>query len=123
MPWWVATATVAGLIPGLIVGWLSTGWVSRRTERHRMTSGRVAALTTMLLLPLAPLAGIGVAGMVTELVPGTATDPFWGLLLFHSEFSACPTTAALLAALVLVDATVSPWWLRHHPVPDLTAGD
>ncbi|MFI1995211.1 PadR family transcriptional regulator [Actinoplanes sp. NPDC020271] len=31
-PWWLWAMTVAGALAGLTVGWLLTGWISRRTE-------------------------------------------------------------------------------------------
>ncbi|MFG1606451.1 hypothetical protein [Actinoplanes sp. NPDC049265] len=103
-PWYVTAASIAGLLLGALLGWLLTGWVSRRTERAtpgaRLAGHTTATLALMITLPQTV---IGLIGMVTEpLVLDPPIAPFWSLSLTYGY--GCVLLGFLLAVITMVTA-------------------
>jgi len=88
------------------VGWLITGWVSRRTE----AAGAVVRSLTrepagVALLILTPLSGLGVVGLVDEsLRLEPPFQPFWGLGVTWGF--GCAMVAVVLCLVSLVIAAL-----------------
>ncbi|GLY95314.1 hypothetical protein [Actinoplanes sp. NBRC 103695] len=104
-PWYVTAAAAAGMLLGAFLGWLLTGWVSRRTERSA-TAPRVAGhtLAALALLVTLPQTLFGVFAMVVEpLRLGTPFQPFWGMSLTYGY--GCVLLGLLLSLLCV--ATVA----------------
>jgi len=76
-PPWVTTATILGLLAGALIGWLVTGWASRRTEGARATrlAGTPAVAALVLLVPQAAIGYLLLAFQAAAGGPPGA--PFW----------------------------------------------
>ncbi|MCO8270467.1 hypothetical protein M1L60_07640 [Actinoplanes sp. TRM 88003] len=106
-PGWVLAAGVSGLLVGALLGWLATGWVSRRTE---LGSARVRSLTRepawvalVLLLPQALLALVGMIGQ--QVVGGAPHAPFWALSVTYGY--GCGLLGFVLFGVSVVTAAVA----------------
>jgi len=73
-PVWVRVATGAGAVLGALIGWLLTGWVSRRTE-GRAVSGLIVVMTIIGLVFLLPALLMTAGTNVTPVAP--QNEPFW----------------------------------------------
>lgn len=51
-PWWLWAMTVAGALLGAAVGWLLSGWISRRTEGNGVSTGLAVLPAWLCALPL-----------------------------------------------------------------------
>ncbi|GAA2891176.1 hypothetical protein Acy02nite_74600 [Actinoplanes cyaneus] len=118
--WYVPAAGALGWLAGGLIGWLLTGWASRRTERA--ASSRVRALTTALtgvaLFFLLPLAILGLLGFVDEfwITRSPGAGPFWSLGV--TWFYGCQQLGTLLGLVALVLAAFA---RPHHSLlPDET---
>lgn len=86
-----------GAALGLLLGWLLTGWASRRTEHHRWAGDALAALTVLAMVTMAPWA----LYTITQFADGLSYDleylqsPFWGWTMFGSEATVLTTPAVL----------------------------
>jgi hypothetical protein len=107
-PWWVTGGTVAGGLLGIAIGWLLTGWASRRTEGNpAATSGAgIAAVVAMVLL--LPAVVLGAASFVGDIVNGYTSEsgPFWRLLNPADELGllSIPAAVTVLIALTIAAA-------------------
>ena len=106
-PGWITVVAVLGLLAGALVGWLITGWTSRRTQEARGTirslTREPAVLGLVLLLPQAVL---GLAGLVFQAVSdGPPVQPFWSLSLTYGF--GCGALGFLLFAVSLITAAVA----------------
>lgn len=105
-PWWVTALGGIGWLLGLLVGWLLTGWVSRRTED---ATGAVRSLTrepvVVGLLLMTPLSALSTLAFLIEPFqfspPGA---PFWSLGV--TWFYGCTLFAVTLFVLSLVVAAL-----------------
>ncbi|MFI7602642.1 hypothetical protein [Actinoplanes sp. NPDC049681] len=105
-PRWLSALSWAGWLAGALLGWLVTGWVSRRTERAR---GAIRSLTrepvVIALVPLTPLTVMGTAGLIADTL---RTDPpgwpFWSLSMTYGW--GVTQFAVLLCLLSVVVAAV-----------------
>lgn len=108
-PWPVRAATLAGLVPGLVLGWLVTGWVSRRTERHPTVSRATALLTVAPLVLLSVQLGWAAMKLTTEVWTGaTDAEPFWHYLVYDYEAGFITIAATVLATAILPLAVLAP---------------
>jgi hypothetical protein len=129
-------AAAAGLL-GLVIGWLFTGWASRRTEHSPGTSAVLAALAfaaAITLLPIAMLTGSHYVDVVSQGF-SDADGPFWSWTIFGQELFlfAMPSALALIAAASILalyrpPRGGSPTTAQYEPVlhsPDavVTRGD
>ncbi|MBL7258588.1 hypothetical protein [Paractinoplanes lichenicola] len=106
-PGWITAAGVLGLLVFALLGWLITGWASRRTQDAR---GTVRSLTrepaVLALVLLFPQALLGLIGMVREpLAGGPPIAPFWSLSLTYGF--GCGFLGFLLFAVSLITAAVA----------------
>jgi hypothetical protein len=107
-PWPVRAATLAGLLPGVVLGWLITGWVSRRTERHPTASSATALLTLTPLVLLSVQLSWAVTKLTTEVWTGTTNaEPFWHYLVYDYEAGFITVLATILAAAILPIAVLT----------------
>ncbi|WP_433360378.1 hypothetical protein ACQPZX_26620 [Actinoplanes sp. CA-142083] len=106
-PGYVTAAAVLGLLSGALVGWLLTGWASRRTEHAAPSIRALARLSTIvalvLLLPQA-LFGVLLLGTAT-FAAGPPVQPFWSLSLTYGY--GCGFLGVLLFAVALASAAVA----------------
>jgi hypothetical protein len=109
------TITALGGLLGALLGWLLTGWVSRRTERTSAASvAQLAAFALILTLP-AILLSLG-SVMASQEPP---IEPFWEGLAYLGRYPAM--IAGVLAAVVGCVAAWQPprpspfGWLRARP--------
>jgi membrane protein YqaA with SNARE-associated domain/catechol 2,3-dioxygenase-like lactoylglutathione lyase family enzyme len=104
-PWYVTAASAAGLLLGALLGWLLTGWVSRRTERAvpgaRVTSHTTGALALIITLPQTLFGLLGLVAEPLELEAPVA--PFWALSLTYGY--GCVLLGLLLTVIAMVTAT------------------
>ncbi|MFI5844809.1 hypothetical protein ACIA8K_34425 [Catenuloplanes sp. NPDC051500] len=108
-PWPVRVATLAGLVPGLLLGWLFTGWVSRRTERHHLASTITVLLTGLSLTFLSIQLGVAATKLAAEVWNGsTDAEPFWHFLVYDYEAGFITVFATVLAVAVLPVAILAP---------------
>lgn len=115
-PWPVRAATLAGLLPGLALGWLFTGWVSRRTERHPAASRATALLTLAPLILLSVQLGWAATKLTAEVWNGvTNAEPFWHYLVYDYEAGFITVFATALAVAVLPIAVLAPRRKAHSP--------
>ena len=105
-PWYVTALGAIGWLPGLLVGWLLTGWVSRRTEE---ATGAVRSLTRepvvvglLFVTPLSILSTLAYLAEPFQFSPPGA--PFWSLSV--TWFYGCTLFAVALFLLSLVVAAV-----------------
>jgi hypothetical protein len=103
-PTGVTVATVLALLAGALIGWLVTGWVSRRTEHAGATIRTLVRLSALvglvLLLPQA------VAGLLLLAIEAAAPGaPFWALSLTYGY--GCGFLGLLLFGVALVAAAVA----------------
>jgi hypothetical protein len=115
-PPWLRAATWLGGLLGALLGWLLTGWASRRTEGSPAISALAGTLTGVALVFLLPAVLLG-AG--TALAPPSIT-PFWTGLVYLGRGGA--TWSGYFALAVLAMAAVPrrrpsmPGWLRRPRV-------
>ncbi|GAA2639402.1 hypothetical protein [Paractinoplanes durhamensis] len=106
-PGYVTAAGALGLLTGALIGWLLTGWASRRTESGhtpaRATAAVSAVFALVLLLPQA-LLGFLILGyqMHSDGPPG---KPFWTLSLTYGF--GCGQLGAVLIAVALIAAAAA----------------
>ncbi|WP_433296108.1 hypothetical protein ACQP2F_37575 [Actinoplanes sp. CA-030573] len=106
-PWYVTAFTAVGLLVGALIGWLVTGWASRRTEAAtaavRTVSGTSAVIALALLVPQAVLGFLFLGSQLTR--TGAPGKPFWTLSLTYGF--GCGFLGYLLLAVALVAAATS----------------
>ena len=108
-PWPVRAATLAGILPGLVLGWLLTGWVSRRTERSPDATGAAAVLALVPLLLIAINLTTAATKLTGEVWHGdTDAEPFWHYLVYSYEMGFIIVLATVLAAAILPIAALAP---------------
>jgi hypothetical protein len=102
----VTAASVLGLLAGALIGWLVTGWVSRRTERAgpgvRTLTRLAAVIALVVLLPQAVAGLLLLATQAGSEPPGV---PFWWLSVTYGY--GCSFFGLGLFAITLVAATVA----------------
>jgi hypothetical protein len=80
-PWWVTALGGVGWLLGFLVGWLLTGWASRRTEEAtgavRSLTREPAVVALLLVTPQAVLATV--AFLLEPFQTTTPVAPFWSL--------------------------------------------
>ncbi|MBM2614704.1 hypothetical protein JIG36_03940 [Actinoplanes sp. LDG1-06] len=106
-PGWITAAGVLGMLVGGLIGWLITGWASRRTQE---SSGPVRSLTrepaVLALVLLLPQALLGLPAMVFQQVSGgPPVQPFWSLSLTYGF--GCGFLGFVLFAVALITAAVA----------------
>lgn len=106
-PGWITLAGLPGLLTGALIGWLVTGWASRRTQEaggvSRSLSREPAVLALVLLLPQSVL---GLAAMVYEPFSGGPPGaPFWWLSVTYGF--GCSLLGFLLLTVALITAAVA----------------
>jgi hypothetical protein len=104
-PWYVNVAAFLGILTGILLGWLLTGWTSRRTEPAGTTVRVLCVLSSscalVLLLPQA-LAGFLLLGF--ELADGgPPVKPFWTYSVTYAF--GCALLGALLLLIPVLTAT------------------
>jgi len=113
-PWWVRAAALAGILPGLILGWLLTGWVSRRTAASPAAATRTAVLAGVTVFLFGP--GVVIAAIVLPYEIATGGGPFWAAMVPGYDMGAPLVLAATVTtAAVLLDAALAPHWARRRP--------
>lgn len=125
-PPWLRAATWFGGLLGALLGWLLTGWASRRTEGRPAISalgGTLIGAALVFLLP-AVLLGAG-AALAKPLLAWTAIDgpsitPFWTGLVYLGRGGAIWSGYFALAVLAMAAVPrrrpSMPGWLRR-PLP------
>lgn len=102
----VTVASLLGLLAGALIGWLVTGWVSRRTERAGATVRTLTRLSAVvglvLLLPQAILGLLLLAIQTGDEPPGV---PFWSLSVTYGY--SCGFLGLGLFTVALVAAAVA----------------
>jgi hypothetical protein len=78
-PWWVRAATGLGGLLAALIGWLLTGWVSRRTEGRPMSTALAGTLTGVALAFLLPAVLISGNGLP---IGHPSVSPFWTGLIY-----------------------------------------
>ena len=102
--------------PSSVTGWLVTGWVSRRTERHEIASTITVLLTVLPLMLLSLPVGAAATKLAAEVWDGsTGAKPFWHYLVYDYEAGFIPVFATVLAVAVLPVAMLAP--LRRTRAP------
>ncbi len=91
---------------GALLGWLLTGWVSRRTERWQPPARvSVTVLSVTALLAVAPAMALGVSVTVdSRAIPGWLPMAPWFGLVWPTRLPA--VIGALLALIVVAAATL-----------------
>jgi hypothetical protein len=106
-PGYVLAAGVFGLLAGALLGWLVTGWVSRRTEFQgagvRSLAREPAWLGLVFLLPQALVALVAMVGQ--QVVGGAPGSPFWALSVTYGF--GCGLLGFVLFGVSLVTALVA----------------
>jgi hypothetical protein len=113
-PGWITVATLPGWLLGGLLGWLVTGWVSRRTEAASdgvRVLTRLAALGALLLLVPPALLGT-VRFVVDPFTSGPPVQPFWSLSVTWGF--GCGVLGLALLLVALLAAAVG-----GRPTPDL----
>lgn len=115
--WYVSAAGALAWLAGALIGWLLTGWASRRTEPageaiRTLTAG-AAGLSLLFLLPLAIF---GILGFIGEFwIMGSAEGgPFWALGV--TWFYGCEQLGLFLGLVALVIAAFAR--PHHDQLPD-----
>lgn len=109
MPWWMSMLLILAFVVGAFSGWLSTGWISRRTE-HRSRDVRAFStiLTSIILVLMVPLALVGLYFEVSNILSlHLPLVPPW-IVLFKVFFWLMFATSILLAGVVLRIAIAGP---------------
>ncbi|HEX8346044.1 MAG TPA: hypothetical protein VF657_15085 [Actinoplanes sp.] len=107
---WVFVAGGIGAGLGLILGWLLTGWASRRTEHHPSAGRALGVLTAFAVATMAPL----VPDMIRGYVAGLSADrlhlesPFWGWTVPGDGFPLFAAPAVLVIGAAVVTAAGRP---------------
>jgi hypothetical protein len=111
-----STAALAGGVLGLVLGWLLTGWASRRTEHSRYATRDLVVYTVVSMALLTPAWVIGVDKIITDVADGHYVDgytaygdgPFWAGLAAYDLLGALVIPAAIAAAIALLVAVRAP---------------
>ncbi|SNY29714.1 hypothetical protein [Paractinoplanes atraurantiacus] len=115
-PGFVDAATVLGMLAGALIGWLVTGWASRRTEFARTAPRTTTLLSSVVALVfLVPQALLGLAILVSDTISGgPPIKPFWSLTMTYGYGCALAGIAAFAVALIAAA-------LARRPAPDPAA--
>jgi len=109
MPWWMSAILILAALAGAFSGWLSTGWISRRTE-HRGKAVRAVStiLTSIILTLMTPLALIGLSFEVSNILSLRLPPvPPW-IVLFKVYFWGMFATSMISTGIVLLIAVTGP---------------
>lgn len=105
---WLFVAGGLGAGLGLILGWLLTGWASRRTEEHQAAGVALGVLTAFAAVTMAQPAWYTIQRYVAALSGDLSyTDsPFWGWTEPGNELSlfTAPAVLAVIGAAVVTAA-------------------
>jgi hypothetical protein len=107
-PAWVTVGSVVGWLLGAALGWLLTGWVSRRTQDSAVAAGGIVVLASIALLLLAPATVLGTLGFFAELADGvpSAAGPSWRGLIAADELGFFSVPAAVVALVAVIFAAL-----------------
>jgi hypothetical protein len=105
-PPWLPAGTALGALLGAVIGWLLTGWVSRRTEDRPAISALTATLTGVALVFLLPAALFSAGAALPTVQP--SITPFWSGLDYLGHGGAIWAGYFALAVLILAG-------LPRHP--------
>ncbi|MEV4637739.1 hypothetical protein AB0J80_10335 [Actinoplanes sp. NPDC049548] len=103
-PRWLSALSWAAWLAGAVLGWLATGWVSRRTEG---AGGATRSLTrepvVVALVLTTPLTLLGTAALVADTIGlGGAGWPFWSMSMTYgwgvTQFAAVMCLLSVLVA-------------------------
>ncbi|MFI7602216.1 hypothetical protein [Actinoplanes sp. NPDC049681] len=108
-PPWITVLTFAAGLLGALLGWLTFGWASRRTE-HRTRATTAAGLTAVLgLTLLAPALSLGLIFLNVLTGDYSPDVPFWGGLVPAGTYGGLAVLAGVaLGIAVLIAACCRP---------------
>jgi hypothetical protein len=96
----VAACSIAGVLAGMVIGWIIGAWALRRLRRTGYpTRGVMGLLFGLACVVLTPAA----AGVVSAIVPGVSERPVWVLIHFM-VIQPGIVFAGLLFAIILIRA-------------------
>ncbi|MBU2661996.1 hypothetical protein KOI35_00600 [Actinoplanes bogorensis] len=107
IPRWVDVVAAAGVLPGLLIGWLLTGWVSRRTEHDPGASARVKIFTAVAFVLVSPNLGQAAVMFGGSMLGGSSWAPFWAPLIYQYELGLLQVAGTVAALAILLDALLA----------------